>query len=107
MKFTTGTKIAFWMTSINLVFLCFMFFFRAAIYPHMYLEEDEPYGISDIIEFLLGFVFLVLLLVSGVVSIILLIRGLPQSKKSAIMLLLFSIALPFIYSPLHSLAVRW
>ncbi len=107
MELTTGTKTAIWMASISLVFLCFMLVFRAAIYPHMYLGEGEPYGISDIIEFLLGCIFLVLLLASGLVSITLLFRGLPQSKKSAVILLLFSIALPFIYSRLHSLAAKW
>lgn len=84
-----------------------MLFFRAVIYPDMYIGEGDAYGISDIIEFLLGCVFLVLLVASGIVSLTLLIRGSAQSKKSAIVLVIFSVALFFSHSPLHNLAATW
>ncbi|PHR88938.1 MAG: hypothetical protein COA76_05790 [Moritella sp.] len=83
-----------------------MLFFRVAIYPRIYIAAGDAYGLSDVLEFLFGCIFLVLLMASVIVSAVLLIKGSLQSKKSAIYLLLFSIFLFFIRPPLQSLMIN-
>ena len=73
----------------------------------MYLAPGDPYGISDIIEFLIFIVFLAVLFVSVLSSFYLLIRGHSQSKKSAAGLLIVCTVLFFSYSPLRNLVARW
>ncbi|QFT12955.1 hypothetical protein FIV04_23730 (plasmid) [Vibrio sp. THAF190c] len=84
-----------------------MLVFRAAIYPGMHIAPEDPYGLSDIVEFLLTIVVLVLMLVSSISSLILLVRGNLQSKKSAVALLFLCVAIYFSYEPLHKIAANW
>ncbi|MBU2018290.1 MAG: NAD-dependent epimerase/dehydratase family protein, partial [Bacteroidetes bacterium] len=91
---------------------CFVFTSSIAVYganqvpmtEEMTPLPEDPYGISDIIEFLLGCVFLVFLAVSVLLSIILFFKGNVQSKKSAAFLVLFCVVLFASYIPLHQLA---
>ncbi|MBU1310984.1 MAG: hypothetical protein KKE30_15785, partial [Gammaproteobacteria bacterium] len=93
MELSKGTKATIWMGGICFAQLIGMLAFRAFIYADMYKAPDDPYGISDIIEFLLGSVFLVFLAVSGILSLALFFKGNAQSKKSAAFLVLFCVIL--------------
>ena len=103
MELTKGSKITIWLGFICLLVFVFALFFRATLYDDMYIAPNEPYGISDVIEFILGMALMVLMGMSVVVSIYLLIRGQAQSKKSSVCLLVFCIFLYFLQSPLHDL----
>ena len=85
----------------------FMLYFRAFVYADMYKAPDDPFGISDILEFFMGLVFLVIELVNVLASIVLMFRGVTQTRKFAAGLIAFSVVLFFAYSPLHSIAARW
>lgn len=78
-----------------------MLFFRASIYDGMYIAPDEPYGIADVIELYMMFLFLLSLGISILLSVILLFRGKCQTKKAALSLIVFSIALFFVFPSLH------
>ena len=106
MEITRGTKAAIRMGCLCFSFLVFMLYFRMFVYADMYIAPNEPYGISDIIELFLYLVFLLLLAVSVGLSIILLVKGSPKSKKSGFLLVFFCIILYVIESPLHHFAAR-
>lgn len=107
MELTKGSKSTVWLGSICLVLFVLALVFRATIYNHMYIAPDEPYGISDIIEFILGIILMVFMSLSIITSVFLLVRGDSQSKKSAVYLIVFCILLYFLQSPLHDLAAKW
>lgn len=106
MKFSTGTKSSIWVGTLTFTLFVFMLYFRAFVYSGMYIEPDAPYGISDIIEFLLGCIFLLLLATSVLLAGILFIKGAAQSKKSGAFLLVFCTVLFISYYPLHDIASR-
>ena len=106
MKLSKGTKVSIWIGALTFSLFAFRLYFRAYIYAGMYIEPDSPYGISDIIEFSLGCIFLLLITVSFVLSIVLFIKGSAQSKKSGVLLVILCLVLFLIYSPLHNIAAR-
>jgi len=104
MKLSKGTKASIWIGALTFSLFAFMLYFRAYIYADMYIEPDAPYGISDIIEFLLGCIFLLLMVASVTLAITLFAKGSVQSKKSGALLVVFCAVLFLIYSPLHNIA---
>ena len=106
MKLTKGTKSVLALGILVFVWFALMLFFRAFIYADMYIAPDDPYGTSDIIEFLMGIVFIALLSFIAITSAILIYKGKPQTKKAAIGLIVFCIVLFFSYPPLHTIASR-
>jgi len=106
MELSKGTKVAIWAGSICLFHVIGMLVFRAFIYADMYIAPEDAYGISDLIELLLGAFFLVFLTVSILFSVVLFFKGNAQSKKSALYLVLFCLVLFFAYSPLHSIVAQ-
>jgi len=80
--------------------------FRYFFYNSMYKAPNDPYGISDIIELLLGYCFMFVVLVSIVISIYLMVKKDLKVKKQCGLLITFSIALVMLVSPLHNLAAR-
>jgi hypothetical protein len=103
---TKGTKTTIWMGGICLFHFIGMLVFRAFIYASMNKAPEDPYGISDIIELFLFCIFLILLFVSFLLSMILIIKGSNQTKKASLYLIVFSILLYIIFSPLHHLAAK-
>jgi len=106
MKLSKGTKASMWIGVLTFSLFAYMLYFRAYIYAGMYIEPDAPYGISDIIEFLLGCIFILLMAASVILTIALFIKGSAQSKKSGALLVVFCVVLFFAYSPLHNIAAR-
>lgn len=81
--------------------------FRFAVYRHMYIAPGDPYGISDVIEFILGIGLMVILSVSALAALVLVIRG-PRENRIAAAWLFGSCALiVMLVEPLHTLAARW
>ena len=92
---------------VTFAWLLFMLAFRAFVYADMYKAPEDPYGISDIIEFLLYIIFIAKIGVSVLLSIILMFRGKDQTKKAALGIVVYCIVIFFSYSPLHSIVAKW
>lgn len=107
MELSKGTKAALWVGSICLIHVVGMLAFRAFIYAGMYKATDDPYGVSDIIELFLACLFLFFLVLSVFLSLALFFKGVMQSKKSAVFLVVFCIFLIISYPPLRQLAAGW
>ncbi|WP_215426468.1 hypothetical protein [Agarivorans albus] len=70
----------------------------------MYIAPGDPYGISDIIEFFLGLLFMALIGVAGLTSLFLLIRGREGERKSGVFLVAFCSAILLVMGPARELA---
>jgi len=81
--------------------------FRFAIYRHMYIAPDAPFGISDLIEAGLGFLLLGALGLSVVVAIAMLTRGPHENRVAAAWLLALCTTIILLLVPLHTLAAKW
>ncbi|WP_415898525.1 hypothetical protein [Neptuniibacter sp. QD48_11] len=104
MKPTKGTITILVPAALSISLFSFMLFFRAFVYADMYIAPNDPYGISDTIELLLGFLFLLLSIFSGVVALVLLLKGVKQSKLAACGLIGLHLVLYSTYGFLHSKA---
>jgi len=78
---TKGTKSIIVLGIVCFAWFVFMYVFRAYIYADMYKAPGDHHGISDIIELFMEIAFIVLLAISVVTSIILMFRGMAQTKK--------------------------
>lgn len=107
MNLTKGSKVVVVLAVLSIVLFLYMLYFRAFIYADMYIAPDEPYGISDIIELLLGAVFILLSLVSVVVSLVLFIRGTTQSKVWAVGLVVTHAIMYLSFTSMHALAASY
>lgn len=107
MKLSKGTKLVMWLGGTCLVVYLFMLYFRAFIYADMYIAPGDPHGMSDIIEFILGSLMGVLIIVSCIASLLLLISGNAQSKIAAALLVLLCLTLYLAFSPLHNMAAKY
>jgi hypothetical protein len=96
-------KILVW---LNLIFFMLIPSFRYFFYNSMYKAPNDPYGVSDIIELLLGYCFIFVVLVSIAISLYLIVKKDLIIKKQCGLLIVFSIALVMLVSPLHNLAAR-
>lgn len=107
MNLTRGSKSVIVLAILSVSLFVFMIYFRAAIYPNMYIEPGDPYGISDIIEFLLACLLMVLSAVSGVISFVVFFRGVKQSKILACGLIILHAAIYLSFVPLHTWAANF
>lgn len=107
MKLNKGSKVVAFLVIASLGLFLFMLYFRAFIYSEMYIAPGDPYGVSDIIEFILGCIFLLLSVVSGIVSVVIFFRGTYQSKLFAVGLILLHAGLYSSFGVLHTLAVNY
>lgn len=107
MKLARGSKLVIVLGSLALLLYFFMLYFRAFIYPDMFIAPDDPYGPSDIIELLLVCLLMLLTAVSAVVSLIIFFRGAKQAKLLASGLLVLHAVIYASYSFLHSLAANY
>lgn len=81
--------------------------FRFAVYRHMYIGPDDPHGISDIIELMLGCLLIGVVGIATLASIALAIKGPRQNRVAAGGLLLVCVLIAALVEPLHALAARW
>lgn len=107
MQLTSGTKIALGLGLVCGSLYLIALIFRATIYHDLYISPNDPYGVADIMELFLVLIGGLFILVSVFVSLVLLVRGEKQSKKSAIFLILWCILICVSYFPLHEIATRW
>ena len=107
MNLTRGSKTVIFLAVLSVALFAFMLYFRVAIYAKMYIAPDEPYGVSEIIEFLLGCVFIFLSAVSVIVALVLFFRGRKQSKIFAGGLTVLHATMYLSFGPLHTLAANY
>lgn len=107
MKLTSGSKVAITLAAMTLALFAFRLYFRAFVYEGMYIAPEDPYGIADVIELMLVFLFFGLFVVSVVFSMFMFFRGAPQSRKASWLLLFFFVVLLVSYPSLHRLAASW
>ena len=107
MNLTKGSKVVLVLDVLSIALFLYVLYFRAFIYADMYIAPDEPYGISDIIELLLGAVFILLSLVSMIVSLVLFIRGASQSKVWAECLVITHAVMYLSFTSMHALAASY
>lgn len=91
---------------MTLALFSFRLYFRAFVYEGMYIAPDDPYGVADVIELLLGVLSFGLFVVSAVLATYMFFRGASQSRQASLFLLLFSVALFVLYPSLHTLVAR-
>jgi hypothetical protein len=72
----------------------------------MYKAPDDPYGISDILEYFIAMATLGLIVLTALVAIYLIIKGPPQNRVAAGWLLAICSAAASLYIPLHGLAAH-
>lgn len=87
--------------------LLVMLSFRFAIYRHMYKATENPYGLSDAIEFFLACALALSVVVAALSAIELLLKGPRENRIAALWLLLIFGAVYGLPDPLHRLAARF
>jgi hypothetical protein len=98
--------LAKWLGGATLALFAFGLFFRFAVYRHMYIGPEDPYGISDVIEFLLGCVLLAALAVSVLGAVALAVKGPRKNRVAAAWLFGTCISVVVLLVPLHNLAAK-
>ncbi|WP_396271389.1 hypothetical protein [Ideonella sp.] len=81
--------------------------FRFAWYSRMYIGPNDPYGISDVIELILGGLLVLVLAGSVVTAIALAIQGPRENRQASKWLTLICLAVVLLLQPLHNLAAKY
>jgi len=81
--------------------------FRAFVYTKLYIAPNQPYGISDVIEFFLGGLLLVIFGISALVAVFLAVRGPKANRVAAAWLVGSIVVMVTLLGPLHNLAAQW
>ena len=81
--------------------------FRAFVYTKLYIAEDEPFGISDVIELLLGSLLILAFATSALTALFLAIRGQRESRVAAAWLAGSIVVMAALLDPMHLLAAQW
>jgi len=104
MQAVTASKL---LSASCVVLLMVGLLFRAFVYGHLYLAPGEPYGISDVIELLLGSILIVFLGATAVLALVLGIKGPKHNRVAALWSSLTIIVILLVVAPLHTLVARW
>lgn len=80
--------------------------FRAFFYARIYLPPGEPYGVADIIEFLLGWGLIAMLGLSAVSAVALAVRGPKRNRVAAAWLVGVVVVVLVLVRPAHDLAAK-
>jgi hypothetical protein len=102
----TGIKVVRLLSASCIALFAFGLFFRAVLYSRMYIAPGDPYGISDIIEFLLGWLLIGFLGLSAITVIILGIKGPRSNRIAATWLAGIVTIIALLFAPLHTLAAK-
>jgi hypothetical protein len=103
----TGTRIAKALGILSLIIFAVGLAFRAFIYGGMYIAPGDPHGLSDVVEFLLGWLLIGLLSACVLAALLLAVRGPSANRVAAGWLLLLVAVIALLAAPLHELAARW
>lgn len=103
----SGVNISRKLIGTCLALFAFGLLFRAVFYSRMYIAPGDPYGLADIIEFVLGWALLGLLGISGITALVLGIKGPRQNRVASAWLVGVVVAIALLLIPLHNLAGRW
>jgi len=103
----SGVRLSRILLAASVFFLAIGIGFRAFIYTKLYIAPTEPYGISDLIEFLLGSLLLVAFGLSALAAVVLAIRGPRANRVAAAWLTIAVVVMAALLNPLHTFAAQW
>ena len=103
----SGVRLSRVLTVSCIALFLFGVFFRAVLYSRIYIAPGDPYGLSDIIEFALGWLLIGLLAASVIASLFLAVKGPRQTRIAAAWLVVVVAVVVVLLEPLHTLAARW
>jgi hypothetical protein len=103
----SGTKLSQTLLSVCALLFAAGIGFRAFVYNTLYIAPGEPFGVSDVIELLLGGLLLVALGSSILTAVVLAIRGPREDRVAAGWLVTSAVFMAVFFSPLHTLAANW
>lgn len=102
-----GTRIALAIAVVLFAQFAVVIGFRAFVYADMYIAPDAPYGISDVIEVVLGVALLALGAVAVITSLTLMARGPKSNRVAGALLGSLVLVLALVLDPLHIAAAKW
>jgi len=100
-----GRKAAWWLGASSVGLFAFGLLFRAFLYPTIPLPHDEPTGFADLIEFVLGWLLILLLAASAIVGLVLVFKG--PHRFSGAWLLTAVLVVFVLLRPAHEHVARW
>ena len=107
MNTSIGLKIAKHLGTACVIVFAVGLLFRFAVYRHMYIAPDAPFGVSDLVEYVLAWILILLIGASVLFGLFLAIRG-PKANRVGGAWLLFACAvIAGLAAPLHTLAAKW
>nr|AAL24540.1 orf108EGC138 [uncultured bacterium] len=98
----TAKLLSYFCVLLLAVILCF----RAFVYSHLYIAPNDPYGISDIIELLLGCMLILALALSAGIALVLGVKGPRPNRLAAAWLGLVVVLVAVATGPLHTVVAR-
>lgn len=90
-----------------MIFFAVGLLFRFAVYRHMYIAPDAPFGASDLVEYVLGWLLIFMVCVSILFGLFLAVRGPKENRVVGAWLLVTCAAIAVLEAPLHTLAAKW
>ena len=107
MNTSSNLKIAKRLGTACVIFFAVGLLFRFAVYRHMYIAPDAPFGVSDVVEFVLGWILILLVGASVLFGLFLAVRGPKANRVEGAWLLVACAAIAALAAPLHTLAAKW
>jgi hypothetical protein len=107
MNTSSGLKIARRLGKASVILFAAGLLFRFALYRHMYIAPDAPYGASDLVEFVLGCILILLVSTSVLFGLFLAVSGPKENRVAGAWLLFTCAAIAALEAPLHTLAAKW
>lgn len=95
------------LSALSVVLLLASLGFRAFVYPHIPVAPGEPYGLSDIVELLLGLALIIALVLAAILAVVLGIKGPRHNRIAAGWLGLVVVVVGVLAGPLHTVVARW
>ena len=80
MNTSIGLKIAKHLGTACVIVFAVGLLFRFAVYRHMYIAPDAPFGVSDLVEYVLAWILILLIGASVLFGLFLAIRG-PKANR--------------------------
>jgi hypothetical protein len=102
-----GIKFAKLLSALSVLSLLASLGFRAFVYPHISVAPGEPYGLSDVVELLLGWALIIILVLAGILALVLSIKGPRHNRFAAGWLGFVVVGVALLAGPLHTVVARW
>jgi hypothetical protein len=107
MNTPSGRKIAMRLGTTCVILFAVGLLFRFALYRHMYIAPDAPFGVPDLVEFVLGWILILFVGAFVLFGLFLAVRGPKANRVAGASLLFACAAIAALAVPLHTLAAKW